>query len=482
MDKDLQSIQEARDLIHKAKIAQADYANASQEQVDELTKAIAKMGEAHAKELGRMAAEEVGYGNAKDKYTKNILASRYVYEYIKDMKTRGILKETDRMIEVAAPVGVIAGLVPSTNPTSTVIYNSMIALKAGNAIVFSPHPTCTKCITKTVNLVREVVADQGYSPDLVSVLPIVTMQATDELMKNKDTKLVLATGGSAMVKAAYSSGTPALGVGPGNVPVFIERTADIKDAVRKIMIGKLFDNGLICASEESVVVERCIADEVKAEFERNNCYFVTGEDKDKIAAILSNSRGAVNAKAVGRTPQQLADLAGVKIPEGTKIILGCETEVGPKHPFSREKLNTTLGFYVVEDWKEGCEKCIEILNYDGLGHSIGIHTKDKNIIREFALKKPVSRMLVNTPTTLGGVGLSTDLAPAFTLGCGAVGGSATSDNVTPMNLINIKRVAFETNSNYNITGQDNSSNNGATEEVVEKVLRQILKEVANSNF
>lgn len=482
MDRDLQSIQEARDLIHKARIAQEEFANTTQEQVDDLTKAIAKMGEAHARELGKMAAEEVGYGNPKDKYTKNILASRYVYESIKNMKTRGILKENDRMIEVASPVGVIAGLVPSTNPTSTVIYNAMIALKAGNAIVFSPHPTCTKCIKKTVNLIREVVADQGYSPDLVSVLPIVTMEATNELMRNDETKLVLATGGNAMVKAAYSSGTPALGVGPGNVPVFIERTADIKDAVRKIIIGKLFDNGLICASEESVVVERCIAEEVKAEFERNHCYFISGEDKDKVASVLTNGRGGVNPKAVGRTPQELAKMAGVQIPEGTKIIIGCETEVGPDYPFSREKLNTTLGFYVVDDWHEGCKKCIEILHYDGIGHSLGIHTKDKNILKEFALKKPVSRMLVNTPTTLGGVGLSTDLSPAFTLGCGAVGGSATSDNVTPLNLINIKRVAFETNSDYDIAGSDSEGEEGVTEEVVEKVLREILKQVANSNF
>lgn len=478
MDKDLQSIQEVRNLVKKAKVAQAVYGEKSQEEIDELVKKIAEVTEGYAEQLGTMAAKEVGYGNAKDKKTKNILASRYVYEYIKDMKTRGVLKNDKEkgIVEIAAPVGVIAGLIPSTNPTSTTIYNSLIALKSGNAIIFSPHPSATKSIEKTVEIIRETISQCGFNEDLVSALPIVTLEATEELMKHKDVSLVLATGGTAMVHAAYSSGTPALGVGPGNVPVFIEKTADIKDAVEKILYGKLFDNGLICASEESVVVEKSIESEVKAEFEKNNCYFCNAEEKKKMESILANAKGGINPQAVGRTALQLAEMAGINVPSDTKVIMAYETEVGPKHPFSREKLNTTMGFYVVNDWKEGCDKCIEILNYDGLGHSLGIHSKDENIIMEFALKKPISRMLVNTPTTHGAVGYSTNLAPSFTLGCGTVGGSATSDNVTPLNLINIRRIAYENNSDYKLGATDSFDKN--TEEVVEKILKVILQEIS----
>ncbi|MDO5714570.1 MAG: acetaldehyde dehydrogenase (acetylating) [Tissierellia bacterium] len=484
MDRDLQSIQEARDIIHKSKGAQKILAEKSQEEIDALIEVIARAGEDHAIELAELAVQETGFGNRKDKITKNVLASRVLYDFIKDMKTIGIVHKDEKngLVEIAVPYGVVAGLVPSTNPTSTVIYKTMICIKSGNSVVFSPHPSAQKCIGRTVEIMREAVASQGLPKDLVNVLPICTMEATDTLLKHEETSLILATGGSAMVKAAYSSGTPALGVGPGNVPVFIEHTADIKDAVKKIIVGKTFDNGLICASEQSVVVEKCIEEEVREEFKRNHCYFCTPEEKKKMEAIIDNKTGGLNNKIVGKYAVELAKMAGIEVPEDTVIIIADETEVGPGHPFSREKLSPLLGFYVEENWEEACDKCIELLNYGGLGHSLGIHSKNKDVILEFALKKPVSRMLVNTPTTLGGVGATTGLAPSFTLGCGAVGGSATSDNVTPLNLFTKRRLAYGINEIYELSPEREqvTTTNWDTERMVEKILKVVMEEIAGN--
>lgn len=484
MDKDLQSIQEARDIIKRSKGAQKFLAEKAQEDIDCLIYALAKAAEAHAVELADLAVEDTGFGNRRDKITKNVLASRVLYESIKDMKTIGVINKDEKkgLVEIAVPFGVVAGLVPSTNPTSTVIYKTLISLKAGNSIVFSPHPGAQKCIGRAVEIMREALEKEGFPKDLVTVLPIPTLEATDELMGHRDTGLILATGGSAMVKAAYSSGTPALGVGPGNVPVFIERSADIPEAVRKIVIGKTFDNGLICASEQSVVVERCIADEVRAEFKKQHCHFCTPEEKKKMEAIIDNPNGGLNNKIVGRFATDLAQMAGIEVPGDTKVIIAEETEVGKGHPFSREKLSPLLGFYVEEDWHSACEKCIELLNYGGLGHSLGIHSKNKEVIMEFALKKPVSRMLVNTPTTLGGVGATTGLAPSFTLGCGAVGGSATSDNVTPLNMFTKRRLAYGISEVYELEpeGFREPTTNLDTERMVERILKVVMEELAGN--
>lgn len=486
MDKDLQSIQDVRDIVKRAKIAQKSFIGKDQETVDKLVKSVAEIAESHAKELADLTVMDTGFGKAKDKVTKNILASRMVYDSIKDMKTIGVINEKEELglVEIAVPFGVIAGLVPSTNPTSTAIYKSIISLKAGNAIIFSPHPSAQKCIGRTVEIIREAVTKFGFPADLVTILPNPTLEATDALMKHKDVNLILATGGSAMVKAAYSSGTPALGVGPGNVPVFIEKSANIKEAVRKIIVGKTFDNGLICASEQSVIVEKSIAEEVREEFKRQNCYFCSKDEKSKLENIIDNNRGGLNNKIVGRLATELADMAGIDVPNNTVVILADETEVGPGHPFSREKLSPLLGFYVVDDWEEACDKSIELLEYGGLGHSLGIHSENKKIIMEFAMRKPVSRMLVNTPTTLGGVGATTGLAPAFTLGCGSVGGSATSDNVTPLNLFNIRRLAYEISSEYDLSGSSEGkkytdSLDPNTDQMIEKILKVVMQEIAN---
>ena len=443
VDKDLLSMQEARSLVRAARKAQIDFCEYDQQRVDSIVKAIAEAATASAESLAKLAVEETGFGVVRDKKAKNILASETLYEAIKDMKTIGVLNENKakKLIEIAAPMGVVAGIIPSTNPTSTAIYKSIIALKAGNAIVFTPHPSAKNCIGETVNMIRKVLVNCGVSEDMVSVMSVPTLQGSEELMKVAD--LILATGGPGMVKAAYSSGTPALGVGAGNVPAYIERSANIDDAVAKIFMSKTFDNGTVCASEQSIVTDACIADKVKAGIIRNGGYFLQGEDLEKVKRIMERGNGSMNPDIVGRDAAYIAQLAGITIPVGTRLLVSDEKGVGPKFPFSKEKLTALIAFYVVEDWKESCEICHNLLINGGVGHSLVIHSGNDEIIREFGMKKPVSRLLVNTPATQGAVGISTALFPAFTLGCGTLGGSSTSDNVTPLNLMNIRRIAYD---------------------------------------
>ncbi|WBF66091.1 acetaldehyde dehydrogenase (acetylating) [Desulfovibrio subterraneus] len=443
VDKDLLSIQEARALVRAARKAQAEYALMDQEHIDAIVKAIADAAVAHAETLAAMAVEETGFGKVQDKKTKNILASEKLIEAIKDMKTIGVIKDDKehKIVEIAVPVGVIAGIVPSTNPTSTTIYKSIISLKSGNAIVFTPHPSAKKCISKTVEMIRGVLNDCGVSEDLVSCISVPTLEGSGELMKIVD--LILATGGPGMVKAAYSSGTPALGVGAGNVPAYIERSANIEDAVTKIFASKTFDNGTVCASEQAVVTDAVIADKVRASLIAHGAYFLEGDKLEKVKRVMERGNGSMNPDIVGRDAGYIAKLAGIEVPAGTRLLVSDEKGVGPKYPFSKEKLTALLGFYVVEDWKEACELCHALLKNGGIGHSLSIHSMNEEVIREFGLKKPVSRLLVNTPSTHGAVGITTNLFPSFTLGCGTVGGSATSDNVTPMNLLNVRRVAYD---------------------------------------
>ncbi|WP_147820266.1 acetaldehyde dehydrogenase (acetylating) [Salidesulfovibrio onnuriiensis] len=443
VDKDLLSMQEARSLVRAAKKAQADFAQYDQEHVDAIVKAIAEEAVAHAECLAELAVEETGFGKVQDKKVKNILASEKLIEATKDMKTIGVLHEdkAHKVVEIAVPMGVIAGIIPSTNPTSTTIYKSIISLKSGNAIVFTPHPSAKKCIGKTVEMIRGVLKKCGVCEDMVSVMSVPTIQGSGELMKVAD--LILATGGPGMVKAAYSSGTPALGVGAGNVPAYIERSADIEDAITKIMASKTFDNGTVCASEQSIITDACIADKVKATLMAQGGYFLEGEKLDKVKAVMERGNGSMNPDIVGRSAEYIAKLAGIEVPHGTRLLVSTEKGVGPKYPFSKEKLTQLLAFYVVEGWHEACELCHALLENGGVGHSLSIHSHNEDVIREFGMKKPVSRMLVNTPSTHGAVGLSTSLFPSLTLGCGAVGGSATSDNVTPLNLMNVRRIAYD---------------------------------------
>lgn len=444
LDQDLQSIQEVRDLVAQAKAASAQLARMSQAQLDAIVSEIARVCEQNAQRLARMACEETGFGNWQDKILKNLLGSAVTWQSIKDMKVIGMLREDDErgVWEIGIPMGVIAALIPSTNPTSTVMYKTLISLKAGNAIVISPHPGAKKCILETVKLIQEAARRAGAPEGAVGCVTLTTVQATDALLKHRDVSLILATGGEAMVRAAYSSGNPALGVGPGNGPSFIERSADIPTAIKHIFDSKTFDNGTICASEQSIVTLECIEAQVRAEAEKQGGYFLDEEQSKRVSALLLRANGTMNPKIVGKRAVDIAAMAGVTVPPGTRVLLSQQNTVSRQNPYSREKLCPVLGYYVKSDWEDACQLCIAILQNEGAGHTMTIHSQDREVIRAFAMQKPVSRLLVNTPGALGGVGSTTNLAPALTLGCGAVGGSATSDNVTPRNLINIRRVAF----------------------------------------
>ncbi len=443
-DKDLQSIQQVRNLMAKAVVAQKTFARFSQEAVDKVVAEIAAACAENSVMLAKMAAEETGFGVWQDKVLKNMLGSTMTYEHIKNLKTVGFIKEDKEngIYEVGVPMGVVAALIPSTNPTSTTMYKALISVKAGNAIVISPHPNAKNCIIKTAEIIESAAERAGAPNGLIQCITLPTMEATDALLKHRDVGIILATGGEAMVRAAYSSGNPALGVGPGNGPAYIEKTADIKAAVHRIIDSKTFDNGTICASEQSIVTEYCIEDKVIEELKAQGGYFLTDAESDQLAGFILRANGTMNPKIVGKSAAKIAAMAGISIPDGTKVLISRQTAVGRNIPYSREKLCPILAFYVEDNWESACRRCIEILNNEGAGHTMTIHSEDEQVIREFALQKPVSRLLVNTPGALGGVGATTNLAPALTLGCGAVGGSATSDNVGPLNLMNIRRVAY----------------------------------------
>ena len=489
LDKDLASIQEARDLVKKAKAAQTVLAEMDQQQVDRIVAAMAHAAENAARKLAQMAVADTGFGKEEDKVVKNLFAACTVYRSIKDKKTIGIINEdtAKKMLEVAIPVGVVAGLVPSTNPTSTTIFKALISVKAGNALIVSPHPSALNCIGETVRILNSAAIEAGGPDGLVTMMTLPTLGGTAELMKRSN--MIIATGGSAMVKAAYSSGTPALGVGPGNVPAYIERTADIPNAVRRIIASKTFDNGTICASEQSVVTEECIRDEVIAQFRRQGGYFVSGEEQKKLEAIMKRpGADTVNPRIVGKSALEIAAMAGIQVPQDTKVILCHQDGVGKDYPFSIEKLSPLLAFYTEPDWQHACERCLELLRFGGIGHSLSIHTSNPELVRTFVMKKPVSRLLVNTGSTQGGIGATTGINPSFTLGCGAVGGSATSDNVTVHHLYQIRRAAYgliEPEDVARETGacsacsapvqnyQGSSVSSDEMERIVQAVLRQI---------
>lgn len=442
-DKDLLSVQEVRELVEKAKSAQEVLCKKSQKEVDAIVKSIASAGVRNAARLAEMAHQETGFGVAADKIIKNVFASSGVYEHIKEMKTIGEINRDDekKLRGIAVPVGVVAGLIPSTNPTSTVLYKAEIAIKAGNAIVFSPHPNARNCILETVKVIRQAIAEAGGDEELVNCITIPTIQATDNLMRHPDIAMILATGGSAMVRAAYSSGTPAIGVGPGNGPAYIEKTADIKLAVKRILDSKTFDNGTICASEQSVVCDEEMAAAVQKEMEQQGAYFLNDEQNKKLGSFILRANGTMNPMIVGKGVQTIARLAQIEIPQTARVIVAREDGIGRGHPYSNEKLAPILAFYTQPSYVEVCELCCKILQYEGAGHTFAIHTKNQEIVDYFAKRIPASRILVNTASALGGIGSTTGLMPALTLGCGAIGGSATSENVSPMHLLNIKYVA-----------------------------------------
>ena len=446
LDKDLQSIQEVRDLLQKAKAAQLEFRNYSQEQVDRIVKAMADAGYADAARLGRLASEETGFGKPEDKQKKNEFATRRVWESIKDLKTVGVIAEDTekRVLKIAEPMGVVAALIPSTNPTSTVMFKAIISVKARNACVASPHPRAVKCTNEAMNVIRDAAEKAGAPKHLMACLSTPTIEGTNELMRHKLTAVILATGSNPMVRAAYSSGKPAFGVGSGNVPAFIERTANISKAVADIISGKQFDYGVLCSTESALVCDAPIKNQVVEECKRRNAYFVAGEEKEKLSRLMFDQRGAINPDMVGRSPVFIAQKAGITVPSATTVLIAEMQGVGREYPLSREKLSPVLSFYTEDGWRDACHRCIELLEFGGIGHTLVIHSKDDDIIMKFALEKPAFRILVNTQAALGAVGYTNGLEPSMTLGPGTLGGSIISDNITARHLINVKRLAFET--------------------------------------
>ena len=470
LDKDLLARQEARALAEAAQNAQHVLADMPQEKLDAIVEAVAKAFRDNAVLLAEMAVSETGFGNVEDKVTKNRFASETVAKAVRGMKAVGLLhgRAGEKLWEIGVPVGVIAAIVPSTNPTSTVCYKSLIALKSGNAIVFSPHPKAIACTRKAAQIVAEAAEQAGAPKGCVACLSIPSLDGCRELMTAKPVRLILATGGPAMVKAAYSSGKPAIGVGAGNGPAYIHHSANIPRAIECILRSKTFDNGTVCASEQSIIVEKPLEEKVRAEGQRQGFYFMNEDEAGRLAKLLFRPTGALNPEIVGKSADRLAEMAGFPVPKGTKILVAREQEAGPSRPYSMEKLCPVLAFYVMENEDAVLKKCIEVLDHEGSGHTFAMHASDEAVIRRFAEKIPVSRFLVNTPAALGGIGASTELFPALTLGCGAVGGSSSSNNISPLDLINIRRVAWGTEEKKREVSPANS-------ELVELLAQKIME-------
>lgn len=440
------SVAEARELIERAHTAFLKFQHFSQEQVDKIIDAMAEAATANAESLARLAVEETTYGRVEDKIQKNLFSSRRVYEATRALKTVGVVKE-DRalgVMEVAVPVGVVAAILPSTNPTSTAIYKILIALKGRNAIVVSPHPSAIRCTCETVAIMRDAAMKAGAPQDVICCFQTPSQAGTTELMKHWRTAVVLATGGMGIVRAAYSSGKPAFGVGPGNVPAFIEKSADLVKAVGDVVHGKTFDNGTICSSEQAIVAEEAIRAKVMEELRRNQAHFLSAQEITTLSSQMVNlETHTINPKFVGKSAVKVAEIAGFKVAPETRVLVAELAGVGREHPLSAEKLSPVLALYFAPDRAAAFDLCEKLLRFGGLGHTCVIHSRDEQAVREYGVRMPAGRIVVNSPAPQGSIGASTNLFPAMTLGCGAMGGNITSDNISPMHLVNLKRVAYE---------------------------------------
>ena len=444
VDKDLVSVQQARDLVEAAHRAQAEVAQFDQAKIDRICEAMAAAALREAARLGAMAVEETGYGVPDDKREKNRFAAEDVWNYFRGLRTKGVVTESKDVVEIASPRGVVAGIIPSTNPTSTAIFKILISIKSRNAVVLSPHPSAAKCINETARVMKEAGIKEGLPADAIGCMTSATIEGTEALMKHKQTAVILATGGIGLVRAAYSSGKPAFGVGPGNVPVCIERTADVAKAVQDILTGKCFDNGTICASEQAVVCDAPVEHSVREQFKAQGAHFLSASEAEQLAKVVATPQRSLNPGIVGKSVDVIAKMAGLNVPAGTRCLLANVAGVGREHPLSMEKLSPILAFYVADGLTACVKLSQQILGYGGMGHTAGIHTRSREAAVQFGADMPASRITVNTPTTHGAIGFSTALPPSMTLGCGSWGGNVTSDNVGPLHLMDIKRVAFET--------------------------------------
>jgi acetaldehyde dehydrogenase (acetylating) len=480
-DKDLRSIQEARNLAARAFDAWKLWAKASQEQVDKVCEAMAAVVYNNAEALGIQAHQETGYGVPEHKRLKNEFASKNVWESIKDIKTVGVIGHDapKKIYEIAWPVGVIAGLTPSTNPTSTVMYKILVSVKARNAIVIAPHPSAAQCSYETTRMMAQAAEENGAPPGLISCMQNISLDGTNALMRHKYTALILATGGTPMVRAAHSTGKPAIGVGPGNVPVYVDRSADIEKAARYITASKAFDQSTICATEQSLVADKPIADQLAKLMEKEGAYFTKPSETQALRMLLFHPDGSMNTSVVGKSAEFVAAMAGIEIPRGTRILVTPLKKTGREEPLSREKLTTVLGWYQEEGWEAGCERCIELIQFGGRGHSLMIHATDQNVIMAFGLQKPVFRIGVNTMGTLGAIGLTTGVMPSMTLGSGGVGGSISGDNITTTHLMDVKRLAYELSAPPAAAMVPGNPKPGPSPQEIEKIVQDVVAEILN---
>ena len=434
------------DLISKAKEASKEYMKLDQDQIDNIVKQMSMAGLEHHMELAKMAVEETGRGIYEDKITKNMFATEYIYHSIKYDKTVGIINENEEegYEEIAESIGIIAGITPVTNPTSTTMFKSIIAAKTRNVIIFGFHPSAQKCSVEAAKILRDAAIKAGAPENCILWIEEPSVTATTLLMNHPGINLILATGGSGMVKSAYSSGKPALGVGPGNVPCYIDKTAKLKTSVNDLVLSKSFDNGMICASEQSVIVNEEIKEEFENLMKKAGCYFLSEEETNRLrdTMFIKEKDGALNSAIVGQSPYKIAGEAGIEVPKETKILVLKENGVGIEYPFSKEKLSPVLAYYIVKNSDEGISLAEKLIEFGGMGHSAVIHSENRETIQKFAETVKVGRIIVNSPSTHGAIGdiYNTNM-PSLTLGCGTFGGNSTTANVSSVNLINVKRVA-----------------------------------------
>lgn len=432
-------------MVKNAGLAQRQYEKLDQQKIDEIVKAMALAGIDKHMDLAKMAVEETGMGVYEDKVIKNMFATEYVYHDIKNIKTVGIINENEEedFLEVADPVGTIAGITPVTNPTSTTMFKCIIAVKTRNPIIFSFHPKSIKCSIAAAKLLRDTAVSHGAPEYCIQWIEKPSIDATQYLMDHPDVALILATGGAGMVKAAYSAGKPALGVGPGNVPCYINKTAHLKRAVNDLILSKTFDNGMICASEQAVIIDEEVSKEVINIMKQHGCYFVNEEERKLLEDMaIDKDRCAMSPKVVGQNAKKIADTAGFNVPDNTKILVAQLEGVGPQYPLSREKLSPILAMYIVKDYEEGIKMCQKMTEFGGLGHSAVIHCEDENIIKEFSNRVRAGRIIINSPSAQGAIGdIYNSNTPSLTLGCGTMGKNSTTANVSVRQLINVKRVA-----------------------------------------
>ncbi len=480
LDKDLSSIQEARELAEQAYAAWQSWSRATQAQVDRVCAAMAAAGHQAAERLGRMAHEETGFGVAAHKTLKNTFASQGVWESIRDVRTVGIIRNDParHLYEIAWPMGVIAALTPSTNPTSTAMYKALIAVKARNAIVIAPHPAAARCTGEAVRTLAAAAESAGAPTGLISCMAQIALPGTQALMAHRRTALILATGGAAMVRAAHSTGKPAYGVGPGNVPVYVDRSANLERAARYIVASKAFDCSTICASEQAVIADRPIAQRLAALMRAEGAYFANEQETAALRRLVFHPDSSMNTAVVAKPAPYLAEVAGFTVPADTRVLVTPLAQVGRAEPLSHEKLTPVLGWYEAEGWEQGCELSLALIAAGGLGHTQIIHAEDGRVVLNFGLEKPVFRILVNTMGTLGAIGLTTGLMPSLTLGSGGVGGSITGDNITATHLINVKRLAYEMSSPPpEALTPDPAPASGPSDEALEHLVRSIVQRI-----